>query len=624
MATRQTAYQYEYYIYLLDFLIGFRRRRGFLYSILYFVMAFYNATRIDHFNFTALWNITQSIKAFNPLDPRLFYPIVDNVVDKSRTLLTYKGCVDLVSAGNNWAHYDISDVRQRVQLWKAPLIQLIAQMQLPPLGWRSNIFVLVHLIADPIDTNWSLAHKIYLCHSHAVRWSGDKDWKALGMIVVSYDEWGEGNTAAKALKEALNGHGDKRDQPLSLNQQKSIRDACLQAARSLSADRATSFIPMTVALAIFMGAIGAAFDKNASGAVSINNSVTPHYIASTTLYIAILPAVFLSAFIGVSQQQSAIPRFLNRLHTDVEEHKQLPRRFGYWKRGTSGGIYSWQPGKLDSLKSSIGSWHPRINAALSFSTVIAGTVVAVYMSYSAPPVGFGCREITHSGIFLMWTFSALFDIWVEKALSGKASFAAVCAKDLLCMTAILIENIYSHLGMFNRCVCWTNFGNGPLCFATESRVAEELHQKISKQWAITVACLVVWEILVVVVVCSLSFKGISMLLSPIDDRVEKDGDNDSEQWQIGWRHLFSQLREIRQVWRTIKSGEKDQPMRDSGVRSWWPYRIPTLAFDSNDMTAPLWPKHDELDQTNTEAVPLVAFSHRENTPVSEENIQYTP
>lgn len=85
--------------------------------------------------------------------------------------------------------------------------------------------MILHLIADPIDTNWSLSHKIYLCHSHAARWSGDEDWKALGMIVVSYDEWGEGNAAAETLREALNGrgqsfqNGETRDQPLSPNQQ---------------------------------------------------------------------------------------------------------------------------------------------------------------------------------------------------------------------------------------------------------------------------------------------------------------------------------------------------------------------------------------------------------------------
>lgn len=373
-----------------------------------------------------------------------------------------------------------------------------------------------------------------------------------------------------------------------------------------------------------MGAIGAAFDKNASGAVSINNNVTPHYIAFTTLYIAILPAVFLSAFVGVSQQRSAIPHLLNWLNTDVEEHIQLPKRFGYWKRRASGGIYSWQPGKLDSLKSGIGSWHPRINAALSFSTVIAGTMVAVWMSYSAPPVGFGCREITSFGFLLMWTFSALFDIWVEKSLSKKGSFIAVCTKDLFCTTAILIENIYSHLGIFNRYSCWTNFGNGPLCFATEPRIAEELHQKISKQWAVTLACLLVWEILVVVVVCSLSYKGVSMLLSPNDHGAEMDEDDASDKGQIGWRHLSSKLREIQHVWQgTIKSGKTDQAIRHPSVRSRWPYRIPTLAFDSNDMTAPLWPKHDELGQNSTEAIPLVPFSNRENSQVRDENVQET-
>lgn len=170
-------------------------------------MSSYQATKINHFDYAALWNITQAIKAANATDSRLFYPSIGGVVDRTRTLLTCNGCIQLISKGDNWAPFLKSDVRQRFLLWKAPLIQLIAQMQLPPLGYRSNIFVIFHLIGDPIDTVWSLSHKIFLCHVRGAKWSGHQDWKAMAMIIISYEEWGEGNRSERALLRAFRTNG---------------------------------------------------------------------------------------------------------------------------------------------------------------------------------------------------------------------------------------------------------------------------------------------------------------------------------------------------------------------------------------------------------------------------------
>lgn len=52
------------------------------------------------------------------------------------------GCVDfiLILEGDDWP-YDLSDVEQKVQLWKELLIQLMARMELPSLGMElENVF----------------------------------------------------------------------------------------------------------------------------------------------------------------------------------------------------------------------------------------------------------------------------------------------------------------------------------------------------------------------------------------------------------------------------------------------------------------------------------------------------
>lgn len=522
-------------------------------------MSSYNATSIRRFDFATLWSITQAIKDANPADPRLFYPLVGGVVDKTRTLLTYKACIQLNSKGNAWVPFAKSDVRQRFLLWKAPLIQLIAQMQLPPLGWKSNLFVILHLIGDPLDTVWSLSHKIFLCHTRGAKWSGDRDWKALGMITISFEEWGEGDQTEKALLQVFRAGGTYQanaqvqncadNPPLSQDQQENIRKACRDAAQSLSADRSTSFVPVTASVGVFFGTLAAAFDKDSSGVVSIKNGISPYYIAHTALYFGILPAILLSAIVGVSQDRDSIPHIFKQLHLNTRGHVQLKQGLEAWKRITSGGIYSWQPRKWQSLGSGEECWSQRLIAFLSLSSILSGTIIAVYIAYSAPPTGFGCREIAIISTCWLWIFSAAFDIWAERVTWAENCYTLVFLKDSLCSLGIVLYNIYVYLGMYNRCSCWTKFGHGPLSFALEPQVANELQKKIGSVWPGAIIFLVGWQILFVSLVCALSHKGVVILLSS----VKNDSSREEKDSQIGWRDIFSTRYGPRHWWQRMRA-----------------------------------------------------------------------
>lgn len=152
-------------------------------------------------------------------------------------------------------------------------------------------------------------------------------------------------------------------------EKKSIKTAVYQTAEALAADRATKFLPIITALSIFIGAVGIAIGKTASaGAFSqtifINREA--HGIASSSLYFWVIPAVFLSSVIGVSQTQAAIPRILRRMQDDLrllslpqqegteapnkdlgKLHERLDELNKHLKdeevRKFYGGIYSWQP-----------------------------------------------------------------------------------------------------------------------------------------------------------------------------------------------------------------------------------------------------------------------------------------
>lgn len=134
--------------------------------------------------------------------------------------------------------------------------------------------------------------------------------------------------------------------------------AVRQTGRALAADRATKFLPIIVAQILFIAVIAIAIFRTVSaagrnelsGTIFIN--VEAHSIAFSSLYFWIIPAVFLSAVIGVSQTEAAIPRILRRFQVDLNRltsfvRVQMPNHCLEEEevRVFSGGIYSWQPSK---------------------------------------------------------------------------------------------------------------------------------------------------------------------------------------------------------------------------------------------------------------------------------------
>ena len=174
-------------------------------------------------------------------DPSIVYPYEN----RSVPALTFDACVARVGAKPG--AYSRQDMYDRVLLWRVPLIALWATTTLPALGLHTKIFTLLHLVADPIDTLWSLFYKLDLAkctakwsitparlssftfrdeapdenETNRVRttmgqWAQDiqvLDFERPGMeryvcdaiaaIITAYDEWGYGAKAFKAMEYAL-------------------------------------------------------------------------------------------------------------------------------------------------------------------------------------------------------------------------------------------------------------------------------------------------------------------------------------------------------------------------------------------------------------------------------------
>jgi hypothetical protein len=108
------------------------------------------------------------------------------------------------SIWKDWTPYPISDVWNRIVVWKLPLLQLLSQFPRPPLGPSVETGVLLHLLGDPIDSVSCILLTLAMCQKRAgdakrlCQRAGarkgqpdyDRTWKGLAIIMVSYDECG--------------------------------------------------------------------------------------------------------------------------------------------------------------------------------------------------------------------------------------------------------------------------------------------------------------------------------------------------------------------------------------------------------------------------------------------------
>lgn len=121
---------------------------------------------LEHgFDFNILYNYTH-----DPGTPSDY--IERPYSNKSILALTFEGCIKAV--GESSTPYTRQTVYDRVILWRVPLLALWLTTSLPPFGIHTQIFTLLHLVGDPIDTIWSLFYRLDLA-KRTVQWVQGKD-----------------------------------------------------------------------------------------------------------------------------------------------------------------------------------------------------------------------------------------------------------------------------------------------------------------------------------------------------------------------------------------------------------------------------------------------------------------
>lgn len=119
------------------------------------------------FQFSTLWNITQAV-ALCPSDTRLAQPY-----NPAHPSLTQHSCQLFVNGNpyaDTWTRYPTIDIYGRLTAWKFPLLQLVFVFPRPPLSILAGLFVILHVLGDPISTISDTLLRLASCRGRARFW----------------------------------------------------------------------------------------------------------------------------------------------------------------------------------------------------------------------------------------------------------------------------------------------------------------------------------------------------------------------------------------------------------------------------------------------------------------------
>ena len=255
-------------------------------------------------------------------------------------------------------------------------------------------------------------------------------------------------------------------------------------------------------IAIFRTA-SAAGASASSDTVFIN--VEAHSIAFSAQYFWIIPTVFLSSIIGVSQTEAAIPKILTWFQGDIDRLK-LPEKVILPNeclernddRIFRGGVYSWQPQRSKSFPN-----------PFPYLIVILATVTGMAVSATVPPDGWDCRHNGEILILFAWLLSARADVLlvhlfspVEETKNRKMIFWTTFVKDLAVTIATMGGVITTQIGVFNRCSCWTLWGKTGLALPQMPDNAQVLFERINTVYpAITFTGIGIQLVIIPFIIC---------------------------------------------------------------------------------------------------------------------------
>lgn len=452
------------------------------------------------------------IQRQNPFDSRLVPHFHENgTVRMNITDVTLSACNQ--RCGPQWNVFPLLDTQKRITTWHIPLFILIGSMHFASLGTRNIISVIIHLLGDPISTFESLLSKLRWLQKHRKRCTQELSYlsadlqKAVAMILAAYDEWDYDAIKTKNRMETL---GEETIQSSKLEtevfeyailehdtewkernpdmfvtlkswlgepnhpsntKQSYRRTACLIAANELSDCRSSGLPKTLIGVVSYITAVSSGFIHVNSGEYT---NRTGHTIAMSMMFSWLVPTVLLCALVGGYVTKRSAEDVLERLHQRfqvIEEYaffnngeikETLPllsrfcadeihaKSFTYESMEWSGGNYTFRPRQS--------RWGKRtfFISAISHLPVTCAFLCAVFISYTSPTRGLGCRSVFQLTFGFTWIASAFITqrirVWTE---SGYRQWLYIRIKDTIIFLAQALTYWIMVFGWFNSCFCWS-------------------------------------------------------------------------------------------------------------------------------------------------------------------------
>lgn len=353
-------------------------------------------------------------QSLSPTSPFFFRDTFDsppyNGVDNMT--LTLDGCNALCGPKHTW----YTDVGPRLTIWLIPILLLLANVELSPLDKR-NFLAVLHLLGDPIDSIWSLLHKLDAwdrCSALAARCNGvcPSCQRVIASVFAGYEEVQGPRIKSERYFETLL---QQRNPATHFNEWR-------RAAVRLADSRTDELGRTVLAFLFYMFQLVCAFVPEVGGAPP---GPPGGRIATGVLLSWLVPAILISNAVGnlpssrtayniladlaantgddtfhvVDQRSVFLPTFPSLAQACSTEY--------FRALGWSGAIYMYRPWKLRYVTPTRHRHlHTLLLATLAAAPVLIGLVGGVLILWYQLPVGLNCRHVWLVGVALLWIASA--------------------------------------------------------------------------------------------------------------------------------------------------------------------------------------------------------------------------
>lgn len=479
--------------------------------------------------------------------------------------LTLPGCWALCGEKRAWYW----DVGPRLTTWVIPILLLISNVELSPLDKR-RFFAIIHLIGDPIDSFWSLVHKIDAwdqCYTLAAQYatSPDRRRRVIATVFAGFEEIKGPDVTSDYFKTVVDEAG--------LNKDAKYRHWRL-AAVELADSRSDEILRTTLAINLYFYQVIANFVKEVGG----SQSSSPGGRIGTAMFISwLVPLVLLSNSIGGFTSRRSAPNVLIRF----AEHTGLPLDFllrnstrrgrppletDYFQSlGWSGAIYTFRTWKTGYLTGKSDRWRTALIFCISIAPICIGMTGAFVIIWHTLPVGLACRHFWVLAVFILYFISASITFFSHSKnfATGIYHWHFVLWKDGLIGITSLLMIFLSSSGLFNSCFCFSGF----LFYRGRSHVplnSDPFYERKNSTIypAVVTVCLVL-ELVVFGLVARIWWNGLQVMRWSEKARAEEWKDSGGATRSTHGHAASTQFHQHLVGW-AMKQG--DQEMRDRQLR----------------------------------------------------------